>query len=251
MPAHARTAPCPAHTIQHASLSRPVPSQSPCSCAAFIVLRVSTHTRAPSSSCITCCTSPLVNPTCARPPHSAEHHTHGSSALWLQRSVGKHVFIPLRPTPVTGLKVYVLAELAGGLLAGLCSWPLYGTGPSWKNFFGWVTHLRQVGRSDVHGCAWPAKCWCGWGCLPPATGAGWLRTYMRAICTGGGMVRGSGPGAHVHLLMEPLLLVLPDRWHMRRLGPPPPPPALAPATAPSSVPNRQQCKPVKRCFGLL
>ena len=32
--------------------------------------------------------------------------------------------------------VYVLAEIAGGLAAGFCAWPLYGLGPSFLHLFG-------------------------------------------------------------------------------------------------------------------
>lgn len=31
---------------------------------------------------------------------------------------------------------YILAELAGGLLAGLSAWPLYGTGPDYGVWHG-------------------------------------------------------------------------------------------------------------------
>lgn len=43
--------------------------------------------------------------------------------------------------------VYVLAELAGGVVAGLLAWPLYGTGPSWKKM---MKSFKGVGKKHNH-----------------------------------------------------------------------------------------------------
>ena len=55
--------------------------------------------------------------------------------------------------------MYVLAELAGGALAGLSAWPLYGTGPThgiWHDMPGKVSsHEPVLGSSPyAHLHAW-------------------------------------------------------------------------------------------------
>lgn len=71
-------------------------------------------------------------------------------ALWASGFIGsQYTGTALNPSRVLGTSivfdcywsqawVYILAEFAGAFVAGLCSWPLYGTGPSWRNFLGWM-----------------------------------------------------------------------------------------------------------------